>query len=109
MRQIGIAYNTLITDGLAYMSVIMWGVAWVFGALLAGHIAYNKGRSQMLYIMIGLVLTPVVALLMIICSKSDQAALQEREIKAGKSKRCPKCAEVVLKAATVCKHCGCSF
>lgn len=88
------------------MSVIGWGVVWLFGALLAGHVAYNKGRSQMLYIVIGLALSPVVALLMISFSQPDLAALQEREIKKGILKRCPSCAEAILKAATVCKHCG---
>lgn len=88
------------------MGVIGWGVVWVFGALLAGHMAYNKGRSQVLYIVIGLVLSPIVALLMISFSQPNPTALQEREIKKGILKRCPSCAEAILKAATVCKHCG---
>jgi hypothetical protein len=83
-----------------------WIAGWVFGALLAGHIAYGKGRSQALYIFIGLFLTPIVALLMIVFSRPDDAALQRRELHSGRAKICPACAEIVKREAKVCKHCG---
>lgn len=69
----------------------------MFGSLLAGHIAYGKGRSQMLYIAIGIFLTPIIALLMILFSKADDGVLQSREVKAGRAKICPACREVVKK------------
>lgn len=86
-----------------------WIIGWVFGALLAGHIAYGKGRSQALYIFIGLFLTPIVALLMIVFSQQDDAELQKRELHSGRAKKCPACAEIVKKEATMCKHCGSSL
>lgn len=91
---------------MSNIELYAWLAIWLFGALLAGHIAYGKGRSQMLYIVIGIFLTPIIALLMILFSKADDGVLQSREVKAGRAKICPACREVVKKEAVVCKHCG---
>lgn len=39
----------------------------------------------------------------------DQGSIEARDIKAGRLKCCPDCAEAVRRSAIICRHCGHDF
>ena len=62
---------------------------------------WSKGRSGIGWFLLGLV-APVIALFVIILMpKLEIGPTPETHVK------CPDCKELVLKEASVCKHCGC--
>lgn len=74
---------------------------WLLIAFACAVIASNKGRSGVLWFIIG-ALTAVIGLVVIAALPSERSTQKPR----GNSKRCPFCAEEILSAAVVCKHCG---
>jgi hypothetical protein len=85
----------------------MWiFIAWIACAIGAGAIASAKGRSGVGYFILGMVL-PLIGLLIAIGMPTIRpvtvpAALPDRSAE----RKCPACAEWVLKEARKCKHCG---
>lgn len=82
-------------------------LGWFCLSILAGVIAGAKGRSGFGYFMLSLLLSPLIGLI--------AAAAMPRIDEPGATSspatethvKCPDCAELVLRAAKVCKHCGC--
>lgn len=91
------------------MDVFLIGFFWIVFSLLAGHIAAKKGRSEYLYIIFALALSPLIGLILAITASPDHEALERKAIKKGKLKKCSACAESVKPDASICKHCGHSF
>ena len=73
---------------------------WLLCAFATMGVATAKNRNVVGWFFIGLVL-PVIALIVV----SVMPALADPD----KMKKCPECAETVLKDAKVCKHCGHRF
>lgn len=52
-----------------------------------------------------LILGPI-GLIWVLVTAKDTSALEAQSLSTGKHKKCPFCAEVIKKEASVCKHCG---
>jgi len=78
-------------------------------ALLCGAVCRSlfeaKGRSGGSGFMLGFLLGPLGVLIAAVLS-TDARELESSELRNGVRKRCPDCAESVLKEARKCKHCG---
>ena len=79
---------------------------WIFSAIFTPVIAHAKGYSWIAWLFIGLVLG-VFGFILIVCLPSDKKdAAPAGYSPKDETKRCPECAEEILKAAKVCKHCS---
>ncbi len=78
---------------------------WFIFAVIVGIGASSRGRNGLGWWLLAMLISPLLAviLLMLLPSlkKPADAATPETHVK------CPDCAELVLKEARVCKHCGC--
>jgi len=89
-------------------------VIWIVIAAACAAIAGGKGRSGLLWFIIGAFLS-LIGLIIIACLPSIKPP-QPVVIAGGEPAptpkthvRCPDCAELVRREATKCKHCGCSL
>lgn len=82
---------------------------WVVLSVVAGVVAASKGRSGGGYFLLSLVFSPVVGLLLAIALPRVEVTLRypgPGDTAEPARVPCPKCAELVLPAAKVCRFCG---
>src|SRR3981189_300006 len=74
----------------------VWGVGVVGGA--------GRGRHGAGWFLLSMVISPLLAflLLMMLPSRSKSAGAPETQ----ELRKCPECAELILREAKKCKHCG---
>ena len=97
------------------MEFLLVPIFWLgFSAAVASY-ASNRGRSGIGWMIFSLLLSPLLGFLFVAASPNLQLEAEKREQEAQRrkelenSKTCPKCAENVKKAATVCRFCGYDF
>jgi hypothetical protein len=73
--------------------------------LIPAAIAKGKGRSFGLWWFYGAMLF-IVALPHALLIKADTSALESERLADGSEKRCPSCAELIKREASVCRFCG---
>lgn len=77
---------------------------WLALSVLCGVLASKNNRSGFGYFILALIISPLLCglLLLIIGKRADETppAIEDQRIK------CPECAELILKEAKKCKHCG---
>jgi zinc-ribbon domain len=73
-----------------------------------GVMAGNRGRSGAGWFLLAVVISPLLAFIFCIASRDLSAGRGAvAEVPSDSTHiRCPKCAELVLPQAVVCKHCG---
>jgi hypothetical protein len=80
-------------------------IFWLIFAAVVGVIASSRGRSGFGWFLISVLISPLLGVLLVALLPSLKPApgapTPETHVK------CPDCAELVLKEARVCKHCGC--
>lgn len=81
--------------------ILIWGLFGVVSAFAAGW----KGRNPVGWFLLGLLIGPF-ALLLLLFAPSLKATPKYQNAGADAERRCPFCAEVIQRAAIVCKHCG---
>lgn len=79
-------------------------VLWFVCGVVAGIIASGKGRSGCGWFILGLLLGPL-ALLGVAIASRDTRRDEQAGLQSGKLRRCPACAEVVKREATICRFC----
>lgn len=79
---------------------------WIVIAVITSIIAVAKGRSFIGWFLIGFLFS-LFALVLVIVLPSNWKSRPRR--RGQKTKTCPDCAEEILEAANVCKHCGLRF
>lgn len=87
---------------------------WVIFSMVVGFIASSKGRSAFGFFLLAIFLSPIIAGIIVLAVQNNSpAAVAARETATATAvsprthTKCPDCAELVLKEAKVCKHCGC--
>jgi hypothetical protein len=81
----------LIVLGFAFATLITWLLFAIVTAFAAGA----RGRSTLLWFLIGFLLGPFGLVLVLVLPRQM----------GWTHTRCPACAELVLREATVCRHC----
>jgi hypothetical protein len=81
-------------------------IIWIILCFVAGSIAENKGNSALATFLISLVLSPLIGIVIALAEKPNEAVLEKRRLKSGESRKCPFCAKLIKKDATVCRYCG---
>lgn len=78
-------------------------VFWVLLAIVVGYAGSTRGRSGFGWFLLALLISPLIAAFVLMLIRN----LAEPAITPATHVRCPDCAELILKQANVCKHCGC--
>lgn len=81
-------------------------VLWLFLSFVAGIIASRKGRSGVGFFLLAFLLSPLIGIIAALVANPDAKAVEEQQLAAGTSKKCPFCAELVKREARVCRFCG---
>jgi hypothetical protein len=80
---------------------------WFLGAVVIGIVANGRGRSGFGYFVIGLLLTPILAAILVLGLPSLKLAAGVPTAPTPETHdRCEKCSEFILPQATVCRFCG---
>ncbi len=95
-----VSFGTLISGDAVVVGVVILAVVlvWLVPAWFVAMHAERKGYSFWGFLVIALFVSWVLALAAALLL-NDRAA-------RGPTMRCPECAETILAAARVCKHCG---
>lgn len=80
-------------------------LVWILGSVLAARIAEKKGRRGTTYFLLSILLSPVVGVLAAAVATPDRAAAEKQRVSSGDERKCPFCAELVKREATICRFC----
>lgn len=83
--------------------------AWLILSLLMATAGHKRGHNGPLLFFVGLILSPLAAFMWIVAAGTNQAELLNRDVRDGKRRRCPYCAEYVWIEAVGCPHCETEF
>jgi hypothetical protein len=83
-----------------------WLILWLGLAVASGVIASSKGRSGLGYFILGLLLPLIGVIIAIGVSSRVAPAPPQSSAPRRNEKKCPACAELILREAKKCKHCG---
>lgn len=81
--------------------LLLWGLFGFVAAFGAGW----KGRNPIGWFLLGVLIGPFALLLLLFAPPIKQPIVRSRNT-GNNVRRCPFCAEVIQRAAVVCKHCG---
>ncbi len=109
------AYETHNTYGnclsvATYKEVNMIGIViWLVLAIMVGVFASNKGRSGIGFFLLAVILSPLIGIIIAVLVSPNQQVMDSKALDSGSMKKCPSCAELVKKEASMCKHCQSAF
>ncbi|MGH6624313.1 MAG: hypothetical protein ACREBN_10090 [Burkholderiaceae bacterium] len=84
---------------------------WLMFAIVVGVAASSRGRSGFGWFLLAVVISPLIALLLVLVmpkkvAAQPAAAAAPAPVVIEDRVKCPECAELVLREAKKCKHCG---
>jgi len=83
---------------------VIWTML-INGAITGGLAGWWKGRSRLIWFLLG-ALTFGFALLVLVFLSKNKEEMDKRAVASGKAKICIGCKEAIKPDAVVCKHCG---
>jgi branched-subunit amino acid permease len=88
---------------------------WLLFAVLVGVFAHNKGRNGFLGFLLATILSPLIGFIWVAVLRNKKSDAQQAELvaavkavaveEAGATRECPRCAETIKAAASVCRFC----
>jgi len=81
-------------------------VVWLILSFLAGWIAAQKGRSGTGFFLLALFLSPLIGILAAAFASRNDATLAKQALRKGIMVKCPACAELIKREATICRFCN---
>lgn len=88
---------------------LFWILILVFSVILtiiAADIAKKKGCNYGIIIVLGVIFTPVIALIVALAMNPNKENIEQKKLSSGTHKKCNDCAEIIKKEANVCRFCG---
>lgn len=82
----------------------MFTYVWIALALLAGGVAYRKGRGPVVWFLLSWAITPILALALVLWKAPCADGLARRRFARGE-RRCPACRAFAPRAAARCPAC----
>jgi hypothetical protein len=82
-------------------------VFWFVFAIVVAVIASSRGRSGFGWFLLAMIISPLLGVILVALLPSLKPAQGAPTPRT--HVKCPDCAELVLKEAKVCKHCGCKL
>ncbi len=83
----------------------MFTYVWIALALLAGGVAYRKGRGPVVWFLLSWAITPVLALALVLWKAPCAEGLALRRFARGERK-CPACGTFAPRTTTTCPTCS---
>lgn len=83
-------------------AIVFW---WIIFSALVGWFWWSKGQNAWLGVITSLVLSPLIAVIIVLIIGDNEEVLKSRAIKLGTHKECPFCKSLIHKDATICPQC----
>lgn len=78
---------------------------WIAMGIIGGVIAANKGRSEIGFGCLSLLLGPL-GIVIALCVSPNTPAIEQKTVESGTRVRCWACAELIRAEALKCRYCG---
>ena len=84
-------------------------LGWLVFAIVVGVAASGRGRSGLAWFLLSVAFSPLLMAVLLALLPSLVSGRSAEELAAADARervKCPECAELILREAKVCKHCG---
>jgi hypothetical protein len=88
----------------------IFGIIWILSGLITGYIFHNRGRSELLGFVNGVILGPLGIIIVLVTPIDEEEIIQKKEkvnnIVSDEKLKCPFCGESITARAIVCMYCN---